>query len=198
VVEEIDERFVTVGLGPTLDEATSCARNDTMDLIHRRTGRSLSQVIMVISAVGDRLFSYTFLPNLCRCAGSDMARIQAGRLRKTTSVLRNSFSSIQMDLTHRRSRRSLSEVSMVIGAVGDRLFSYTFLPNLCRCAGSDMARIQAGRLRKTTSVLRNSFSSIQLKFFHAKQIHWHIYCFCSMEGNDAGQAGILDGGVGSE
>ena len=33
---------------------------------------------MVISAVGDRLSSYTFLPNLCRRPGSDMARFQAG------------------------------------------------------------------------------------------------------------------------
>jgi hypothetical protein len=33
---------------------------------------------MVISAVGDRFSSYTFLPNLCRRPGLDMARIQAG------------------------------------------------------------------------------------------------------------------------
>jgi hypothetical protein len=75
---EIEERFVSIDLGPTLDEATSCALNDMMDLIHRKTGRSLSEVIMVISAVGDRFSSYTFLPNLCRCPESDMARIQAG------------------------------------------------------------------------------------------------------------------------
>jgi hypothetical protein len=69
---------VSIDLGPTLDEATSCALNDMMDLIHRKTGRSLSEVSMVISAVGDRFSSYTFLPNLCRCPESDMARIQAG------------------------------------------------------------------------------------------------------------------------
>ena len=80
---EIEERFVTTRLGPTLDEATSCSLNDMMDLIHRKTGRSLSEVSMVISAVGDRLSSYTFLPNLCRCPGSDMARIQAGGPRET-------------------------------------------------------------------------------------------------------------------
>jgi len=82
-VVEIEERFVTTRLGPTLDEATSCALNDMMDLIHRKTGRSLSDISMVISAVGDRLSSYTFLHNLCRCPGSDMARIQAAWPLKT-------------------------------------------------------------------------------------------------------------------
>jgi hypothetical protein len=49
-----------------------------MYLTHRKTGRSLGEVSMVISAVKDRFSSYTFLPNLCRSPGSDIARIQAG------------------------------------------------------------------------------------------------------------------------
>jgi amidase len=52
-VVEVDDLFVTIGLGPTLDEAASCALNDMMDLIHQRTGRSLDEISMLISAVGD-------------------------------------------------------------------------------------------------------------------------------------------------
>lgn len=52
-VVEIDDRVVTIGLGPTLDEAASCALNDMMDLIHLKTGRSLDAISMLISAVGD-------------------------------------------------------------------------------------------------------------------------------------------------
>jgi amidase len=52
-VVEIDDLFVTIGLGPTLDEAASCALNDMMDLIHLKTGRSLDEISMLISAVGD-------------------------------------------------------------------------------------------------------------------------------------------------
>ncbi|MBN1834840.1 MAG: acetamidase/formamidase family protein [Spirochaetales bacterium] len=52
-VVEVDSRFVTIGLGPTLDEAASCALNDMMDLIHQKTGRSLEEISMLISAVGD-------------------------------------------------------------------------------------------------------------------------------------------------
>jgi amidase len=52
-VVEIDDRVVTIGLGPTLDEAASCALNDMMDLIHLKTGRSLDEISMLISAVGD-------------------------------------------------------------------------------------------------------------------------------------------------
>jgi amidase len=52
-VVEVDDCFVTIGLGPTLDEAASCALNDMMDLIHRKTGRSLEEIGMLISAVGD-------------------------------------------------------------------------------------------------------------------------------------------------
>ena len=52
-VVDIDGLFVTIGLGPTLDEAASCALNDMMDLIHRKTGRGLDEISMLISAVGD-------------------------------------------------------------------------------------------------------------------------------------------------
>jgi amidase len=52
-VVEVDDRVVTIGLGPTLDEAASCALNDMMDLIHLKTGRTLDDVSMLISAVGD-------------------------------------------------------------------------------------------------------------------------------------------------
>ena len=59
----------------------------------------------VIGVVGDRLSSYTFLPNLWRGQGSERAGIQAreGHVRPG-SILRNSFSGIQMDLTHRKTR----------------------------------------------------------------------------------------------
>jgi amidase len=50
---EFDGRFATIGLGPTLDEAASCALNDMMELIHRKTGRNLDEISMLISAVGD-------------------------------------------------------------------------------------------------------------------------------------------------
>ncbi len=52
-VVEIDGRFATIGLGPTLDEAASCALDDMMDLIHRKTGRGPEEISMLISAVGD-------------------------------------------------------------------------------------------------------------------------------------------------
>ncbi len=52
-VVEIDNQVVTIGIGPTLDEAASCALNDMMDLIHLKTGRSLDEISMLISAVGD-------------------------------------------------------------------------------------------------------------------------------------------------
>lgn len=52
-VVEVDDTFVTIGLGPTLDEAASCALNDMMDLIHQKTGRNLQEIGMLISAVGD-------------------------------------------------------------------------------------------------------------------------------------------------
>ncbi|MBN2553524.1 MAG: acetamidase/formamidase family protein [Spirochaetales bacterium] len=52
-VVDVDGLFVTIGLGPTLDEAASCALNDMMDLIHWKTGRALDEISMLISAVGD-------------------------------------------------------------------------------------------------------------------------------------------------
>jgi hypothetical protein len=77
---------VSIALGPTLDEVTSCALNDMMDLIHRKIGRSLDEIAKLISAMEDRLSSYTFLPNLCRCPGSDMVRIQAPEPRQGVLV----------------------------------------------------------------------------------------------------------------
>lgn len=52
-VVEIDDTFVTIAHGPTLDEAAAKALNDMADLIRSKTTMDLPEIAMLISAVGD-------------------------------------------------------------------------------------------------------------------------------------------------
>lgn len=52
-VVELQDRFVTVGHGPTLDDAARQALDDMIELLMRRTGMPEHEAAMLISAVGD-------------------------------------------------------------------------------------------------------------------------------------------------
>jgi amidase len=52
-VVELGDRFITIGHGPSLDEAASTALNDMLELIHQKTVMPFSEIAMLISAVGD-------------------------------------------------------------------------------------------------------------------------------------------------
>lgn len=52
-VVELGDIFVTVGHGPSLDEAASTALNDMLQLIHHKTNMPFPEIAMLISAVGD-------------------------------------------------------------------------------------------------------------------------------------------------
>jgi amidase len=50
---EFNNRFITIGHGPSLDEAASIALNDILEFIHKKTKITPSEIAMLISAVGD-------------------------------------------------------------------------------------------------------------------------------------------------
>jgi amidase len=50
---ELADRFVTIGHGPTLDAAAATALEDMLELLRHKTGRSVEEISMLISAVGD-------------------------------------------------------------------------------------------------------------------------------------------------
>jgi len=52
-VVEIDDKFVTIAHGPTLDEAAAKALDDMADLISYKTNMDDPEIAMLISAVGD-------------------------------------------------------------------------------------------------------------------------------------------------
>ena len=52
-VVELDDRFVTIGHGPTLDDAAQQSLEDMIELVMRRTGMPEPEAAMLISAVGD-------------------------------------------------------------------------------------------------------------------------------------------------
>lgn len=52
-VVELDDRFVTIGHGSTLDDAARQSLEDMIDLVMRRTGMPDAEAAMLISAVGD-------------------------------------------------------------------------------------------------------------------------------------------------
>ncbi len=52
-VVELDDKFITIAHGPTLDEAASKALEDMADLIRYKTDMNDTEIAMLISAVGD-------------------------------------------------------------------------------------------------------------------------------------------------
>lgn len=50
---ELGDRFITIGHGPSLDEAAQQALDDMIELVMRRTGMPAPEAAMLISAVGD-------------------------------------------------------------------------------------------------------------------------------------------------
>jgi amidase len=52
-VVELGDLFITIGHGPTLDDAAQTALDDMLELIRYKTGMSTDEIGMLISAVGD-------------------------------------------------------------------------------------------------------------------------------------------------
>ena len=52
-VIELQDRFITIGHGPTLDSAAQQALDDMIDLLIHKTGMQVAEAAMLISAVGD-------------------------------------------------------------------------------------------------------------------------------------------------
>lgn len=52
-VVELGDRFITIGHGPTLDDAAQQALDDMLELVMHRTGMQAPEAAMLISAVGD-------------------------------------------------------------------------------------------------------------------------------------------------
>ncbi len=52
-VVELSDRFITIGHGPSLDEAASTALDDILKLIRYKTNMPVSEIAMLISAVGN-------------------------------------------------------------------------------------------------------------------------------------------------
>ncbi len=52
-VVELDDQFITIAHGPSLDEAASTVLHDMLELIHFKTGMPKTEIAMLISAVGD-------------------------------------------------------------------------------------------------------------------------------------------------
>jgi len=52
-VVEYENTIITIGHGPTLDEAAHTALDDMLELIHYKTGMTINETSMLISAVGD-------------------------------------------------------------------------------------------------------------------------------------------------
>jgi amidase len=52
-VVELDDLFITIGHGSTLDEAAQTALDDMLDLIRYETNMTVDEISMLISAVGD-------------------------------------------------------------------------------------------------------------------------------------------------
>lgn len=52
-VVELDDRFVTIGYGSTLDDAAQTALDDMLELIQYKTDMKTDEICMLISAVGD-------------------------------------------------------------------------------------------------------------------------------------------------
>jgi len=52
-VVEFENRFITIGHGPTLDNAASCALEDMLELLCYETDMTVNDAGMLISAVGD-------------------------------------------------------------------------------------------------------------------------------------------------
>lgn len=52
-VVELDDRFITIGHGPSLDDAAATALDDMLNLVHEKTGMPPTEIAMLISAVGD-------------------------------------------------------------------------------------------------------------------------------------------------
>ncbi len=52
-VIELKDRFITIGHGPTLDEAAQQALDDMLELLMHKTGMQTAEAAMLISAVGD-------------------------------------------------------------------------------------------------------------------------------------------------
>jgi amidase len=52
-VVELDDLFITIGHGPTLDEAAQTALDDMLELIRYKTQMPVDEIGMLISAVGD-------------------------------------------------------------------------------------------------------------------------------------------------
>lgn len=52
-VVELKDRFITIGHGPSLDEAGQQALDDMIELVVNKTGMEIAEAAMLISAVGD-------------------------------------------------------------------------------------------------------------------------------------------------
>jgi amidase len=52
-IVELEDKFITIGNGESLDTAASTALMDMLNLIQEKTGKSEAEIAMLISAVGD-------------------------------------------------------------------------------------------------------------------------------------------------
>jgi len=52
-IVELDNKFITIGHGPTLDEAAIVALKDMLEFIKKKTNMNTNEASMLISAVGD-------------------------------------------------------------------------------------------------------------------------------------------------
>jgi amidase len=52
-VVDLEDRFITIGHGPTLDDAAQQALDDMLELVMYKTGMQVPEAAMLISAVGD-------------------------------------------------------------------------------------------------------------------------------------------------
>ncbi len=52
-IVELEDQFISIGHGPSLDEAASTVLHDMLELVHFKTEMPRAEIAMLISAVGD-------------------------------------------------------------------------------------------------------------------------------------------------
>lgn len=52
-IVELEDQFITIGHGPSLDKAAQTALDDMLELVQYKTNMSIDEISMLISAVGD-------------------------------------------------------------------------------------------------------------------------------------------------